>query len=110
MSIIPSKVIASCFALTAFAATVIAGIFAGNDLFTVIPRSTLIMLGCWVLGRGIGFLMQQTVTDYIQRYKKQHPLPELEPTEQENIIEVTSDSNPQPEMSLEQVAKIGKAA
>ena len=78
MSTIPSKVIASCFALAAFAVCIISGLFSGNEMSLVVYRSIIVMFTCWFLGRGIGHIMQSTVEDYINRFKQDNPAPKVE--------------------------------
>ena len=74
-SLIPAKVIASCFALVGFAIAALIGLAVGNTFTTVLGRATIIMLICWAVGRIVGGVLQRTVVDHIEKYKKDHPIP-----------------------------------
>jgi ABC-type nickel/cobalt efflux system permease component RcnA len=78
--VIPSGVIATCFALVCFAAAIIVGLAAGNDALTVLWRSLLIMLGAWLIGRVVGAVAQRALDEHLETYRQQHPLP----SEQQN--------------------------
>ncbi|MCC6681719.1 MAG: hypothetical protein IT445_12530 [Phycisphaeraceae bacterium] len=67
--------IATSFALVAFAAAAVIGVYVGNDVFTVLWRAAVIMLICYLIGRGVGAVAQWTVDDHITHYQKQHPIP-----------------------------------
>ena len=92
----------------------LAGILVGHDLFSVIYQSTIVMLGCWFVGRFVGYLMQETVSDYLARYRQENPIPQIHTPDQQNIVEVVSDSAEesalQPDLPLGDVAQMGKAA
>ena len=48
----------------------------GNTFTTVLGRATIIMLICWAVGRIVGGVLQRTVVDHIEKYKKDHLIPE----------------------------------
>ena len=73
---IPSRIIASCFALVGFAAAAVVGIAVGNSAVTIIGRATLVMLASYVIGRAVGAIAQHTIDDHISRYQQKHPLHE----------------------------------
>ncbi len=89
---IPSRVIATSFALVAFAAAAVLGVYVGNDVFTVLWRAAVIMLICYLIGRGVGAVAQWTVDDHIARYQKQHPIPD-ESSEEDASQESASRSS-----------------
>ena len=72
--------IATSFALVAFAAATVVGMYVGNDLYVVIGRAAVIMFGCYLIGLGIGRVAQWVVDDHIERYQQEHPIPQ-EPEE-----------------------------
>lgn len=74
-SAIPAKLIATCFALVAFAAAMVVGLASGNDATTVIKRSLIAMGACWIVGRIVGHVAQRTVEEQIESYKLKHPIP-----------------------------------
>jgi len=73
---IPAKVIATCFALLTFVAAVVVGFAAGNAMFTVVWRATIVMVVCWVVGRIVGGVAQSSIERHIEQYKRTHPIPE----------------------------------
>lgn len=76
MLAIPSRVIATCFALIGFAAATIVGAFVGNDATTILVRATAIMLPCWIVGYIIGRFAQQTVDENLHQYFEDNPIPD----------------------------------
>ena len=75
---ITAKVIATCFALTGFAATAIAGVYVGNPATLTLVRALVVMGGAWAVGLLVGTLMQKTIERHVEQYKQQHPLPDVE--------------------------------
>jgi hypothetical protein len=73
--VITPRVIASCFALIAFAGSLIAGIAAGNPLLTILVRATLIALGCYVVGVIIGLIANRSIEREVEKYQADRPLP-----------------------------------
>ena len=61
--------------LVAFAAAVATGLAAGNPASTVMWRALIVMLVCYPVGRIVGAIAHKAVQDYIDQYKKQHPIP-----------------------------------
>ena len=93
MLTIPSRVIAACFALVGFAAAVVVGAVAGNPVTTVLLRALVVMGVCWLIGRVVGFITSRTVTEHIETYKQQHPLPD----DSQSTGEVDLEAEPAPE-------------
>lgn len=75
MLIITSRVIATCFALTSFAAALIVGIMAENPLQTILLRALFTMIVCYVIGLIIGLVAQSTVKKHIEQHKLDYPIP-----------------------------------
>lgn len=72
---IPSRVIATCFALVSFAAALLIGLHSGNSAGVLIWRATLVMVVCWIVGRVVGAVAQRVVDEHIESYKREHPIP-----------------------------------
>ena len=70
----PTSIIASCFALIAFAASVIGGLAVDNPATTILTRALAAMIVCYTLGVLIGTLAQRAIDEHIANYKKQNPL------------------------------------
>jgi hypothetical protein len=75
-SVIPARVIASCFALVSFAAAILVGLHVGNSAPTIIFRATCVLLACWFVGYAVGSFAQWAVLDHVNRYKQEHPIPD----------------------------------
>jgi len=73
--IIPSRLIATCFALICFAAAIVVGVSAGNSALTVLWRALLVMGGAWLVGQAVGAIVQHTLNQHVESYREQHPLP-----------------------------------
>jgi hypothetical protein len=71
---IAAKVIASCFALTAFAAAVALGVAAGNSAGTILLRALVTLAVCWPVGFLVGRLAEHIVELNIRQYKDGHPI------------------------------------
>lgn len=72
---ITSRVIATCFALTSFAAALIVGIMAENPLQTIFLRALFTMIVCYAIGLVIGLIAQSTVQKHIEQHKLDYPIP-----------------------------------
>ena len=73
---IAAKVIATCFALVAFAAALIVGIAVGNPAGTVLWRALLTLALCWPIGYVVGSIAGHMNHTAIEAYKKQNPMEE----------------------------------
>ncbi|MEM6458716.1 MAG: hypothetical protein AAF710_04925 [Planctomycetota bacterium] len=73
---ITARVIATCFALTSFAAALFVGLFAENPLPTILVRGLFIMLVCYAVGLVVGGIAQQTIRLHIEKHKAEHPIPD----------------------------------
>ena len=78
-SAIQGRVIAACFAIVTFVAALAVGLASGNPPGTVIVRATVVMVVCWIIGQGIGALLQYVIDDDIDSYKRSRPLPPMTP-------------------------------
>lgn len=74
----PTKVIAASFALIAFALAIALGVVAGNTAATTIWRGLVAMIVCYFLGQLIGYAGRRAMTEHVDRYKREHPIPELD--------------------------------
>jgi hypothetical protein len=92
---IPAKIIATSFALVAFAAAVAVGLAAGNPANKVLWRAAIAGLVCYPVGRIVGAIAQKTVQDHIDAYKKSHPIPTDEPTSDQPSTEESSEPTEQ---------------
>jgi len=78
-SAIPAKVIATCFALVAFAAALAIGYAVENPTSTILYRAIVTMLLCWPVGYAVGAVAQRVNEKAIANYKDRHPMTAQEP-------------------------------
>ena len=84
---IPSKVIATCFALIGFSAAILVGSVSGNSTGTVLFRAMMVMLVGYPIGRLVGLVAQRTIEESIASYRTDHPIPD-------ELAEVGSSDTP----------------
>ncbi len=75
MLTITSRVIATSFALTSFAAAIAVGVWADNTFHTIVFRALFTMIVCYMIGRVLGCLAERTVCQHIQAYQRDFPIP-----------------------------------
>lgn len=57
--------IAGCFALSAFAVAVVAGLSTGNTLASILVRAIMAMIVCYPVGLLVGLICQHVVQDHL---------------------------------------------
>ena len=72
---ITTKLIATAFALCGFAVAVVAGLAAGNSAQRVLTTALVSMILCQLMGLLVGIVGERTAIEYVQAYKREHPLP-----------------------------------
>jgi hypothetical protein len=72
-----AKVVATVFALSAFAVAVVAGLSSGNQTSTVLLRAIVCMIACQILGLIAGSIIERVLVEHEARYHKAHPVPAL---------------------------------
>lgn len=70
MSKTPSSAIAGCFALSAFAVAVVAGLAAQNPASSILVRALIAMIVCYPVGLIIGLICQRLMFDHIEAHQK----------------------------------------
>ena len=70
MSKTPSSAIAGCFALSAFAVAVVAGLAAQNPASSILFRALIAMIVCYPVGLIIGLICQRLMFDHIDAHQK----------------------------------------
>lgn len=74
--VIPARVLATCFALAAFAASLAVGVYVGNDAATVMGRGIAVLLGCYLIGLIVGSAAQRAIDDHTRRHEENNPVPQ----------------------------------
>jgi hypothetical protein len=72
---ITTKLIATAFALCGFTVAVVSGLAAGNSAQRVLGTALVSMILCQITGLLVGIVGERTVIDYLQNYKRDHPIP-----------------------------------
>jgi putative Mn2+ efflux pump MntP len=72
---ITTKLIATAFALCGFTVAVVSGLAAGNSAQRVLTTALISMIVCQIAGLLVGIVGERTVNDYVQTYKRDHPIP-----------------------------------
>ena len=107
----PTKVIAASFALIAFALAIVLGVVAGNSPTTSIWRALVAMVVCYFLGQMIGYAGRKAMTEHVERYKLEHPIPVLDPlVERGEPVEDAAGQEPQDASSDADRQTAGRAA
>ena len=75
----PARMIATIFALAAFAVMVVVGMLAGNTAWTILWRALMALVACYIAGRILGALAQRAVREHIEQYKQRHPISASQP-------------------------------
>lgn len=65
----PAKVVASVFALAAFAVAIVAGLAAQNTPARVLGTALVAMLLCHITGLFVGAIAERVVTDHLTRVR-----------------------------------------
>lgn len=90
--------------LTGFAIACFAGIIVGNPANTVLIRSLVCMLACYLLGSIVGAIGEWVVNQHLADYKVKNPIPEYQPGKEE-VLEV--DEAPEQLAQPTQAAQTG---
>lgn len=87
---VPAKVISSVLGLMGFFTALIVGLYVGNPGMHILLRALVAMLVCVVVGRLIGTAGEICVREYLTKYKKDRPMPEL-PDELKKLYKERAD-------------------
>lgn len=70
-----SSVIAGCFALSAFAVAVLAGLATDNPAAQVLGRAIVCMLVCYPVGLAIGLVCVRVISAHVEAHRQANPIP-----------------------------------
>jgi len=71
----PSRIVATCFALACFAGAIVAGLAAANSATTILFRGIIVLLVAWPIGLAIGAACEKTIGRSIDSFKQANPVP-----------------------------------
>ncbi|MFG0292963.1 MAG: hypothetical protein ACIAQF_01245 [Phycisphaerales bacterium JB065] len=73
----PARIIASCFALSAFAIALISGLAADRSTSAILSTAVFALFICYILGLVVAAVANVAISEHINQYKSNHPIPEL---------------------------------
>ena len=76
MLAIPARVIATCFALMCFSATIAVGMYNSNDWVSILWSAILVCLLAWGIGSILGALILRSINEQIQQHVADNPIPD----------------------------------
>jgi len=91
----PGRLIATCLALTAFTVAIVMGMAAGNPAESILGRALMAMFACFAIGSLIGHVAERIVSDHIEQYQRNNPLPSMEMEAHTEAAAETAASIPQ---------------
>lgn len=74
----PARIIASCFALSAFAIALISGLAADRATSAILSTAVFALMVCYILGLIVASVANVAISEHINQYKSDHPVPEYE--------------------------------
>lgn len=92
----PSRIIASCFALSAFAIALISGLAAGRAASSILGTAVLALLACYILGLIVASVANVAVSERIEQFKADNPVPDSSRKPHETATEPSTASTQQP--------------
>jgi len=91
-----ARVIAACFALVGFAATLVVGLYVNNPLDVTMVRALAVMAGAYIVGRLVGIVINKAIDVHLDQIKSKYPLP-ANPDESSELL--SQDASAQPTVS-----------
>lgn len=73
----PTRVLASCFSLAAFAIAIVSGLAADRSTGAILGTAILALFICQFLGLILGMIVEAALDENMERYRQQHPVPDL---------------------------------
>ena len=76
---LPTRVIAGCFALVAFALAIVVGLASGASFNDVVSRALLVILACFIVGASVASAAKVAVVEHLKAYaeKRERELDEI---------------------------------
>ena len=76
MLAIPARVIATSFALLCFTATIVVGLYNGNEWDSILVSAIFVCLLAWLFGTILGALILRCINEQIQQHVEDNPIPD----------------------------------
>lgn len=74
----PARAFASCFALAAFAISVIAGIGAQRQAANILITAIIAMFICQIVGSIAAMIIEAAVREHLRNFRAANPIPDLD--------------------------------
>lgn len=107
----PTRLIASSFALIAFTLALVMGVSAGNTTTRTLINALGAMMVCYMVGMFISSAAFGAIREHIEEYERNHPMPqqyveqeETSPEGEVQTIPTTSDPNAGPDQAAGRAA------
>jgi hypothetical protein len=65
MKVVSAKVIATCFALCAFAVAILSGLSSANPTAQILQRAILAMFVCYPVGLAVGLICERVIASHV---------------------------------------------
>ncbi len=88
----PARIIASCFALSAFSIALISGLAADRATADILSTAVFALIVCYILGLIVAAVANVAISERIEQYKSDHPVPTFDAKPR---IPASSDSTEQ---------------
>lgn len=76
MNAVSSRVIAACFALSAFAVAIISGLASDNPVGMILGRALIAMFVCYPVGLMVGVVCERAIIDHVRAHREENPAPD----------------------------------
>jgi len=76
MSAMTAKVIAGCFALSAFSVAILAGLAGENTTAQILQRAVISMIVCYPVGLIVGIICERVIVSHIKAHERANPTPD----------------------------------
>jgi hypothetical protein len=73
MNVTSSKVVAGCFAMSAFAVAILFGLDAGHSTAQVLLRAIIAMAVCYPAGSIVGAIGARVIREHVDNHKNKNP-------------------------------------
>lgn len=74
--IVPGRVIAGAFGMTAFAVAIISGLAVNNPASDILYRALISMVTCYAIGLIIGIVGEYVIQEHMRQYREAEPIPD----------------------------------
>jgi putative Mn2+ efflux pump MntP len=81
VNVITAKIVAGCFALSAFAVAILAGLASDNPTAQILQRAVISMFVCYPVGLLVGMVCERVIIAHIKEHQLANPVSEASSSE-----------------------------